>query len=218
MTTCANARLDSLFLKLTGAVHRRCTHSRRVRVLAAAIGDLGMPAGRWLDVGCGDGRLARAVMELNPDVEIVGVDVRPRSDAVIPVGTTDGQHLNYPDGAFAGTILVDVLHHAKDPAAVLAEAARVSRGAIIIKDHLCRSSLDRLILSFMDWFGNAPSGVDCPRGYLSPSQWETLFHRTQLRAEAQRSRLGLYPAAFRWLFERNMHFIARLEKGDTAAS
>jgi ubiquinone/menaquinone biosynthesis C-methylase UbiE len=130
----------------------------------------------------------------------------------------DGEHLNYPDGAFAGTMLVDVLHHTNGPEAVLAEAARVSRHAVIIKDHLCRNTVDRLILSFMDWFGNAPSGIDCPRRYLSPSQWEDLFHQTRLSPKAMRSRLSLYPFAFRWLFERNMHFVARLERGDTAAS
>ena len=218
MTACAHVRPDSLFLKLTGAIHQRCASSRRVRVLAAAIRDLGITPGRWLDIGCGDGRLAQAVMESTPDVEIVGVDVRPRPDAVIPVSTMDGQHLNYPDGAFTGTILVDVLHHAKEPVAVLTEAARVSRRAIIIKDHLCRNTVDRLILSFMDWFGNAPSGVECPRRYLSPSQWEALFRQTRLNPEVLRSRLDLYPAAFRWLFDRDMHFVARLEKGDTAAS
>jgi SAM-dependent methyltransferase len=210
MTTYPHAAPDSLFLKLTGAVHQQCAHSRRVRVLAKSIHDLGLAPGRWLDIGCGDGRLAQAVMNLSPDVEIVGVDVKPRGDAVIPVGAIDGHHLDYPDATFTGAILVDVLHHAEDPAAVLAEASRVSRRTIIVKDHLCRNMVDRLILSFMDWFGNAPSGVECPQHYLSMDEWNVLFHRTGLNPEVLRIKLGLYPVAFRLLFDRGMHFITRL--------
>jgi SAM-dependent methyltransferase len=210
MTTFTHAGPDSFLLKLTGAVHRRFAHSRRVRVLAESIRDLGITPGRWLDIGCGDGRLAQAVMELVPGVDILGVDVKPRPDAVIPVNRTDGQSLDFPDNAFSGAILVDVLHHGDDPAAMLAEAARISRRSIIIKDHLCANLVDRCVLSFMDWFGNAPSGVDCPRRYLSLPQWDALFRETELNLEVMRIKLGLYPVTFRLLFERNMHFIARL--------
>ncbi|MGQ9649538.1 MAG: class I SAM-dependent methyltransferase [Phycisphaerae bacterium] len=213
MTTSAYARPDSLLLGLTGAVHRRCVHSRRVRALAEVISGLGITPGRWLDIGCGDGQLAQAIMMSNPGVEIVGVDVKPRCDAVIPVDTIDGKRLHYPDAFFDGAILVDVLHHTDDPAAILAEAVRVSR-TIIIKDHLCRGTVDRLTLSFMDWFGNAPWGVSCPGNYLSMEQWNGLFRRTRLHLDVISTKLGLYPAAFRFLFERGLHFAARLTRAD----
>ena len=213
MTTCAYAGPDSLLLRLTGAVHRRCAHSRRVRALAEVICGLGITPGRWLDIGCGDGQLAQAIMMSNPGVEIVGVDVKPRCDAVIPVDAIDGKRLDYPDAFFDGAILVDVLHHADDPAAILAEAVRVSR-TIIIKDHLCRGTVDRLTLSFMDWFGNAPWGVSCPGNYLSLEQWNGLFRRTRLHLDVFCTKLGLYPAAFRFLFERGLHFAARLTRVD----
>lgn len=152
-------------------------------------------------------------MTTNPGVEIVGVDVKPRCDAVIPVERIDGKRLDYPDEFFDGAILVDVLHHTDDPAAILAEAVRVSR-TIIIKDHLCRGTVDRLTLSFMDWFGNAPSGVSCPGNYLSMEQWNVLFRRTRLHLDVFRTKLGLYPAAFHFLFERGLHFAARLTQVD----
>jgi len=202
-----------LLLRLTGAVHRRCAHSRRVRVLAEVLSGLGITAGRWLDIGCGDGQLAQAIMTAHRGVEIVGVDIQPRCDAVIPVERIDGRRLDYPDGFFDGAILVDVLHHTDDPAAILTEAVRVSR-TIIIKDHLCRGTVDRLTLSFMDWFGNAPSGVNCPGHYLSTEQWIALFRQTRLHLDVLCTKLGLYPAAFNFLFERGLHFAARLTRVD----
>ena len=44
-----------------------------------------------LDVGCGDGRLARLVADKRPDISIHGMDVRPRTGAAIPVETFDGR-------------------------------------------------------------------------------------------------------------------------------
>ena len=58
-----------------------------------------------------------------------------RETAAIPVTIYDGRTLPFEAAAFDALIIVDVLHHADDPALLLREAARVARRSILIKDH-----------------------------------------------------------------------------------
>jgi len=64
-------------LKVVSAVHGRCVYGGRVARLASAIGAL-CPKGPQtiLDVGCGDGRIAKTLAErLGDGCEISGIDV-----------------------------------------------------------------------------------------------------------------------------------------------
>ena len=53
------------------------------------------------------------------------MDVQLQDDALIDVVVYDGRVLPFADGEFAMVTIIDVLHHAEDPAAVLTEALRV---------------------------------------------------------------------------------------------
>ncbi len=191
-----------------GRLHGSVVFGRRVRVLAAAVAPL-LPAGRLVDVGCGNGEIARAVAALRPDVEPQGFDVLIRPSCAIPARPFDGRTLPLPDGAASAALLVDVLHHADDPAALLSECARVAR-VVVVKDHLARSALDRKVLAFMDWVGNRPHGVVLPYAYFSPEGWESALGAAALREELRAGVPGLYPAPFSALFGRGLHFVARL--------
>jgi hypothetical protein len=63
----------------------------------------------------------------------------------------------------------------------------------------------------MDWIGNAPHGVALTYDYWPARRWRAVFAEVGLRVADYRSRLGLYPIPANWLFERNLHFISRLE-------
>ena len=197
---------------MIGALHARHVAQRREKVLAAHLGRRLPPGAAVLDVGCGDGRLARAIMALRPDVEMRGIDVLERRDAVIPVGQYDGQRLPFAAGAFDCVAFVDVLHHTLDPAALLRDAARVSRGAILVKDHLCDSRSARARLRFMDWVGNAHHGVALPYNYLSKRAWQEAFSTLHLEVKSWEEALGLYPAWADWCFGGGLHFIALLTR------
>jgi SAM-dependent methyltransferase len=197
-------------LAAVGAFHGRAVFSRRVRVLSERLAPL-LPAGRVLDVGCGDGNLAKALLALRPDLVIEGYDVLERTRAEISVTRFDGTRLPVADGSAAAALLVDVLHHADDAVALLAECARAA-AVVVVKDHLMRSWLDERVLAFMDWVGNAPHGVVLPYRYFSPESWPETVGQAGLKETARSDVPGLYPFPFSLVFGRGLHFTARLER------
>lgn len=126
-----------------------------------------------LDIGCSDGRIAAAVAEQLEVARVQGVDVQMQDDALIDVVVYDGRVLPFADGEFGLVTIVDVLHHADDPRAVLAEALRVVdlQGFVVLKDHVKLSSWSDWVLLGMDTASNY--GVhDLTRGrYLSMPEW-----------------------------------------------
>jgi SAM-dependent methyltransferase len=198
--------------RVLNAIHGALIFGRRVEALADALA-AAIPAGpaRVLDLGCGDGQVAVALMARRPELSVEGVDVLVRPVTHIPVTQYDGVTLPFPDGSFDHVTIVDVLHHTDDPAAVLAEAARVAGRSVVVKDHLREGWLAGPVLRLMDWVGNRGHDVRLPYNYLDASQWRAAFGRADVE-EAQRSeKLGLYPAPLSWVFERRLHFVSRLE-------
>jgi SAM-dependent methyltransferase len=191
--------------------HQRAVYGRRIRVLARHLQEMLPRDATVLDVGSGDGLLARRILDARPDLRIRGVDVLLRPESHIPVQRFDGVRLPFGDGEFDVVMMVDVLHHATDQAALLRETARVAKRAVVIKDHVVRGLLARPTLSFMDWVGNARHGVALPYSYWREEQWQRSFAQLRLRTTARRDSLGLYPWPASLVFGRGLHFLALLE-------
>jgi SAM-dependent methyltransferase len=192
-------------------VHRFWIAERRVLRLAELVKPL-LPSGAHvLDVGCGDGRLARRILDERPDLRLEGMDVLVRGGAAIPVSAFDGQHIPRPDQDVDVVLLVDVLHHAASPLALLREAARVSRRAVVVKDHVVRTPLDHWQLRLMDDVGNRRFGVALPHDYWTWDRWQAAWGQLGLRAGALERDLRLYPGPLDRLFGRGLHLLARLE-------
>jgi SAM-dependent methyltransferase len=92
-----------------------------------------------LEVGCGDGALlcelhGRGIGERLAGVEITesAAAIARRRPEIDSVAVYDGEHLAAGAGAFELGILSHVLEHVPDPAALLAEVARVC-GAVIVE-------------------------------------------------------------------------------------
>jgi len=199
-------------LKAVSAIHGRCVYGGRVARLASAIGALcPKEPQKILDVGCGDGRIAKALAgRLGDGCEISGIDVLVRDSAEIPVTQYDGRTIPLGDDSFDTVLLVDVLHHTGDAAALLGEAARVARGCVIVKDHLCESRVDKCLLSFMDWVGNRPHGVSLEYSYLSAAGWDDCIASAGLVREYQTTDVKLYRWPLSVFFERRMHGVMKL--------
>lgn len=98
---------------------------------AALLDAAGVGTGtRLLDVGCGTGELLADAAARG--AAVAGADVAPgmvaRARRAAPgadLRVADAEDLPWPDGAFAVVAAVNMLHLADDPAAAVAEAARV---------------------------------------------------------------------------------------------
>jgi SAM-dependent methyltransferase len=204
-------------MKALDWLHTEFVYDRRVLQLTRHLSELVPRGATVLDVGCGDGRIDRLLLEQRPDLSIEGIDVLVRQDTSIPVRPFDGATIPLPSGSVDVVTFVDVLHHTADPLVLLREARRVSRRAIVIKDHLNDGPLAPALLRIMDWVGNARHGVALPYNYWSSAQWADAFAQLSLTVELQERDLRLYPPVLDQIFGAGLHFVARLVHGKAAA-
>lgn len=136
----------------------RITDALEYRLLVELAGPL---AGRHvLDVGCGDGAFAARLADAGADVR--GIDADPAMiDAArlaVPDGrfvVGDAQRLPYPDGCFDCVTALTLLCLVEDPAAAVAEMARVTApGGRILLGELGRWSLWALWRRLRGRFGS----------------------------------------------------------------
>lgn len=187
-------------------------HGRRVRVLSRQLSEM-MPAGaQVVDIGCGDGQIGALIADHRSDVKVSGFDIARRPESHIEVREFDGHTIPLADGEADVVMLVDVLHHADDPLALLAEAARVARRGIVLKDVTPLGPFSDITLRAMDWIGNARHDVPLPYTFWSQAQWRRGFAELDLEVTETRRRFGIYPFPFTLVFEKRMHFIVSLRK------
>ena len=129
-----------------------------------------------LDVGTGDGLLAD-VLRLRPETTVLGVETYIRSAGRPAVATArfDGRRLPFADASFDVALLCDVLHHADAPEPLLEETLRVTRHAVLVKDHVFRGRWQKTLLHALDLAGNLRFGVTVPARYLDEAGWARLF-------------------------------------------
>jgi SAM-dependent methyltransferase len=200
---------------LLGRAHRRAVFGKRARVLAELLATQIPARAAVLDIGCGDGTIAKLATNYNPSITIQGIEFAPRGNCLIECTAFDGSTIPHPAASFDVCMFVDVLHHLGDSRGIerlLSEACRVSRRYVLIKDHLCENYFDFKTLQFMDWVGNRPHGVILPYNYQSRDRWDQHFLAAGLKVKEWQARMPLYPFPFSALFGRRLHFIALLEK------
>ncbi|MEL7497194.1 MAG: class I SAM-dependent methyltransferase [Planctomycetota bacterium] len=198
-------------MKLIEKIHGSYIHQRRVESLKRGLASVLPDSGTLLDVGCGDGLLASLIGQQKPGLSIKGIDVLVRDETRILVDAFDGETMPYGDDAFDVVMFVDVLHHTDHPEKLLAEARRVARQWVVLKDHNCNGWFAHSTLRFMDRVGNQRFGVELPFNYLTRERWREVFQENDLRIETYIPNIDLYPMPLKPLFERQLHFIARLE-------
>ena len=121
-------------------VDERDEHYLALRFLDAAIDYYGITS--VLDVGAGTGRVALHLKARHPGLKIVSVEpVKELREVGHAKGLSetdliegDATKLQFPDGAFDLVSEIGVLHHVRDPAAVVAEMLRVAKVGIFISD------------------------------------------------------------------------------------
>jgi len=202
------------------ALHRRSVQVPRASRVAAALAGLVGEARSLLDVGAGDGVIARAVADKVGAERVTGVDVLLRPSSQIEVVPYDGHKLPFADGAFEVVMLSDVLHHCEDPAAVLGECLRVASRAVVLKDHFRFGAVSKALLLAMDVVGNAEAGVFVRGTYFSPAEWVSLARAAGGRITGLVWPLRIHDAPFRLITQDELQFAARIERApaDTRAA
>jgi ubiquinone/menaquinone biosynthesis C-methylase UbiE len=133
--------------KLFRSLYQR-TLPRRLAIREERLAALLCPGEKLLDLGSGNGALCLALMNRGFDVTPVDVkDVSFVSD-VKPL-IYDGIRLPFADNSFDTALLITVLHHTKDPDALLKEASRVANKLIVMED-IHRSCLQKSFTQFTD--------------------------------------------------------------------
>lgn len=203
-------RILSTAKDLLNATHGKLVFGRRVRVLSDVLSTVLPKDAKILDVGTGDGSIAANIMKQRGDLAIEGVDVFQRPTTHVPVTVFDGNHLPFANRSFDCVLFVDVLHHTDDASVLVREGARVASGCVVIKDHLLQGLLAGPTLRLMDWVGNRGHDVVLPYNYLTRAKWDQIFGDAGLQIDAWHDNLGLYPDPASFLFDRKLHFVARL--------
>ena len=199
-------------METIGHLHNTYIFLRRVKAITKAIAPL-TNEGTVLDVGAGNGLIAKQLMMLRTDINAIGIDVHLREDAYIEVRKYDGQLIPFEDDKFSSVLLIDVLHHSEAPDQTLKECLRVSSGNVVIKDHFYSNLMQYILLRIMDWTGNAPHGVRLPYNYFARRTWEHLLDSIGAKEEYRQEEVpNLYPQPFQQLIGRNIQFVAVVVK------
>lgn len=150
---------------------------RRARRLIEHVGPWLPTDGRVLDLGSGTGHLS-ARLERELGLDVVTADV---SDMHVvgrpPVLITDGV-LPFDDANFSAALLLFMLAYPNDPTGVLAEAARVTRGPIILVQTLHSGAVGYAWVRVREFFWTIVAfHVSRFLGYVSPKATFTMSTR-----------------------------------------
>ncbi len=192
--------------------HSKFISSRRARIISQILSDL-IPAGAEVfDIGCGSGEISSRLIQFDPKLSIRGFEVHARPECAIPFETFDGSNIPIESLSADVSMLVDVLHHTQEAEKLLADASRVSREYVLIKDVISENMFDFIVLKFMDWIGNRSYGLKLVCIYKNRREWNEIFSSNQLEIIEWKDDISLYPKPTDRLFVRKMHFIALLKK------
>lgn len=135
------------------------------------------PGEKIIDIGAGLCDITILLQQAGYD--IIGLDIANLSCTALQPVLYDGTTIPFEDDAFDTALLLTVLHHTSDPAAVLREAARVARRVVIIEDiyynrpHKYVTFLLDSLLN-LEFFGH-------PHTNKTDPQWRGTFRRLGLR-------------------------------------
>jgi SAM-dependent methyltransferase len=125
---------------------------RGIELALARITATARPGGRWLDVGCGTGRLLHALTVSS--IPAIGVDANPAmldlAKSILPgpppLVVAVAEHLPFADAAFDGAAATSFMGCVADPRPMLAELGRVVRpdGCLVVTCTNAGSALLRL--------------------------------------------------------------------------
>ena len=143
-----------------------------------------------LDIGCGNGIIAKTIQE-KYNCNIQGTDILDFLSFKIPFKLMKNETtLPYDNQEFDIALLNDILHHTRKQEEVLKEALRVSKKVIIFetKPTLRAKILDHVL----NWGHNV--NMPIPLTHKTPEQWSKLFQKINIKYEYREAKSSMiYP-------------------------
>jgi SAM-dependent methyltransferase len=181
----------SLLRKLIGETPFQPATSWWRAVELAVVIRHGLPNGTGLDLGCGDGKLMRILLDASgASRALIGVDIDPletrdasASGVYRRVHTAPGDRLPEPEASLDFVFSNSVLEHIEDIEPVIAEAARVLKpGGVFVFTVPSDGFHDCLAGPLFPWSarGRYLEQIDrrcAHRRYWSEEQWRTCLRR-----------------------------------------
>jgi SAM-dependent methyltransferase len=198
--------------------HTAYIASRRARIIKDAFLDI-LPQHEihenWLDIGSREGKITQAIHESAKGkiARVQTLDVYGVPNPIFKPIIYDGWTIPFSDCSFDLVSFIDTLHHVKDVAHLLAEAKRITKKYIVIKDHKYLTAWQLKLLKIQDWFGNVNTGCPLTYNFLRYNEWQSIFASLKLRAVRSEESIDFkYPFPFNTLYPNCLHFICLLEK------
>jgi ubiquinone/menaquinone biosynthesis C-methylase UbiE len=142
------------------------------------------PGERVLNLGAGDCRLD-LLLKNRAGCDMVPVDVESHNETTLALTLYDGKSLPFSDQSVDVVLLLWVLHHAEDPRAVLSEAHRVARRAVIVFEDRNDSVMDRMIFRAFHRFLRWSQGFSLPHHEWTHDQWSRLGQKVGFKTASE---------------------------------
>ncbi len=138
------------------------------------------PKDRILDLGSGTCMFTRILRSKGYDITPVDIKNKSYYADVTPI-IYDGENLPFKRNSFDVCILIAVLHHTKNPEAVLKEAMRTSRKIILLED-IYTNIFQKYYTFFIDSLLNKEF-IGHPHSNKRDREWHKLFKKLNLKVE-----------------------------------
>lgn len=134
------------------------------------------PGQRVLDLGCGEGHHAAAMVRrgcrvVAADIDVGAVRRAASSVPVVGAAVADAQHLPFADAAFDAVVCTETLEHVADDAAAMWEIARVLRPGGLLLASVPSHFTERLYWRLSAGYHGVPGGhvrIYTPRTLRAP--------------------------------------------------
>jgi len=172
-------------------VHSTWAMKRRAAIKFAHLKELVPARAKVLDVGTGNGSLARELAAHGLDMTTVDIVNKSRFETSTPV-LIDGQSLPFEDDAFDVVMVITVLHHTTTQLELLTEAKRVGKQVIVMED-VYNSNFQKYLTYLFDSLINLEFWGH-PHSNRDDTGWESVFEELGLHIRGKRhlKTMGLF--------------------------
>lgn len=154
-----------------------------------------LPAtGRLIDIGAASGKMAEYIHR-QTGLEVTLLDVVDHNESRLPLELYDGHKIPYGNSSFDTSLLVFVLHHATDPAGLLAETRRITKKCLIVIEDTPQGRWQRAAWRRWDYLLNTGHHADINEAHTAraAAEWHQTFTAAGFRVVTEKSFRSFMP-------------------------